>query len=188
MTARVRQTSQGHRMWKIGPTLTSGATERVSAQSTQPVGRISTRGPGARGRGRGRCRDPGGCFAWATTESAMVWIAYGLWDEEGNYCKAVDQEMIKAHFEVISASSVTDLFGVNLPVPNVALSLLEKPWRARADCKRWPGWPICIPQQRPPGAPADEGSLNSASGWLWAAHRAISFCVTAGSPPSRRTP
>lgn len=41
-----------------------------------------------------------------------VWLV----DDDGDYCEAVDQEMIKTHFEVISLSSETDLFGLDRPV------------------------------------------------------------------------
>jgi hypothetical protein len=41
-----------------------------------------------------------------------VWLV----DDQGDYCETVDQEMIKTHFEVISLSAETDLFGLDRPV------------------------------------------------------------------------
>jgi hypothetical protein len=63
---------------------------------------------------------------WAGQEGRLFRVGYyrkrdGLdrvWlvDDAGNYCKSVDQEMIKTHFDVVTTSTVTDLFGVNSPV------------------------------------------------------------------------
>lgn len=40
-----------------------------------------------------------------------VWLV----DEQGDYGGAVDQEMIRTHFKVVSVSDETDLFGVDRP-------------------------------------------------------------------------
>ena len=64
--------------------------------------------------------------AWEGYEGRIVRIGYyrkndGLdcvWlvDDEGGYCEAVDQEMIRTHFKVLHLSDETDLFGVDRPV------------------------------------------------------------------------
>jgi len=41
-----------------------------------------------------------------------VWLV----DDDGTYGEAVDQEMIKTHFEVLELSDETDLFGDDRPV------------------------------------------------------------------------
>jgi hypothetical protein len=80
-----------------------------------------------------------GQLDWAGQEGRLFRVGYyrkrdGLervWlvDEEGNYCKAVDQEMIKTHFEVVTTSSVTDLFGVNGGPAIQAIPLVSPtPW------------------------------------------------------------
>lgn len=53
-----------------------------------------------------------------------VWLV----DDEGNYCKTVDQKMIKTHFEVESESTVTDLFGLNSPVIQAIPLVPPTPW------------------------------------------------------------
>jgi hypothetical protein len=40
-----------------------------------------------------------------------VWLV----DDDGNYNEAVDQEMIRTHFEVRERSRETDIYGVNRP-------------------------------------------------------------------------
>jgi len=75
---------------------------------------------------------------WACQERRLFRVGYyrkrdGLdrvWlvDEEGNYCKAVNQKMIKTHFEVVTTSSVTDLFGVNSPVIQAIPIVPPTPW------------------------------------------------------------
>lgn len=41
-----------------------------------------------------------------------VWLV----DDDGKYKEAVDQEMIKTHFEVLKLSNETDLFGDDRPI------------------------------------------------------------------------
>jgi hypothetical protein len=41
-----------------------------------------------------------------------VWLV----DDEGQYLEAVDQEMIRTHFEILQRSDESDLFGVDRPV------------------------------------------------------------------------
>ena len=53
-----------------------------------------------------------------------VWLV----DDKGDYCKSVDQEMIKTHFEVVTTSTVTDLFGVNGPVIQAVPLVPPTPW------------------------------------------------------------
>jgi len=53
-----------------------------------------------------------------------VWLV----DDDGNYCKTVDQEMIRTHFEVITLSPVTDLFGVNSAVIQAVPIVPATPW------------------------------------------------------------
>jgi hypothetical protein len=75
---------------------------------------------------------------WAGQEGRLFRVGYyrkrdGLdhvWlvDDEGNYCKTVDQEMIKTHFEVVNTSTVTDLFGVNSPVIQAIPLVPPTPW------------------------------------------------------------
>lgn len=53
-----------------------------------------------------------------------VWLV----DHEGNYFKTVGQEMIKTHFEVVTESTVTDLFGLNSPVIQAIPLIPSTPW------------------------------------------------------------
>jgi len=53
-----------------------------------------------------------------------VWLV----DDQGNYCETVNQEMIKTHFEVISLSTETELFGVNRPVIEAISLVPSTPW------------------------------------------------------------
>jgi hypothetical protein len=41
-----------------------------------------------------------------------VWLV----DEDGDYSEAVDQEMIRTHFEVVQLSDESDLFGIDRPL------------------------------------------------------------------------
>lgn len=41
-----------------------------------------------------------------------VWLV----DDDGNYSEAVDQEMIKTHFEILQRSDESDLYGADRPV------------------------------------------------------------------------
>lgn len=41
-----------------------------------------------------------------------VWLV----DDDGKYGEAVDQEMIKTHFQILELSDETDLFGDNRPI------------------------------------------------------------------------
>jgi hypothetical protein len=71
-------------------------------------------------------RVPEGKSDWAGLEGRVFRVGYyrkrdGLdciWlvDNDGIYCKTVDQETFRTAFEVIALSSVTDLFGVNSAV------------------------------------------------------------------------
>ena len=53
-----------------------------------------------------------------------VWLV----DDQGNYCKTVDQDMIPTHFEVVTESTVTDLFGVNSPAIQAIPLVPPTPW------------------------------------------------------------
>jgi hypothetical protein len=41
-----------------------------------------------------------------------VWLV----DDDGHYSEAVDQEMIKTHFEILQRSDESDLYGADRPV------------------------------------------------------------------------
>jgi hypothetical protein len=75
-----------------------------------------------------------------------VWLV----DDDGKYCEAVDQAMIKTHFEVLELSEETDLFGDDRPilgpranqltiVPPLSVVKVIKNTKEEPACKDWVG-------------------------------------------------